>query len=170
MNSNYYVPTNIFVLHGPTWFDNIENPYLRNFYTATANYYYHQPTSDNLGYNQALANNHYVLRDIGNPYLWDDHDYNQQPMGDFVDDVYVTNRSGFIDHHQGEANNHYASRNIGDHYFAPYNLDHNYSAFTGPDHMYNGQNSFHHIEDPYLWDDIYNQLTGEFNDGVYCHN
>ncbi|MCD9645572.1 hypothetical protein HAX54_034588 [Datura stramonium] len=114
MNSNYYVPTNIFVPHGPTWFDNIEDPY-----------------------------------------LWDD-DYNQQPMGEFI---YVTNRSGFIDHHQGEANNHYASRNIGDHYFAPHNLDHNYYAFTGPHHMYNGQSSFHHIEDLYLWDDVYNRPT-----------
>ncbi|MCD7453905.1 hypothetical protein HAX54_022611 [Datura stramonium] len=81
MNSNsyYYVPTNMFVPHGPTWFDNNEDSYLRNFYAATTNYYYHQPTNDNFGYHQAPANYHYISRDIDDPYLRDD--YNQQSMG-----------------------------------------------------------------------------------------
>ncbi|MCE5166064.1 hypothetical protein HAX54_014400 [Datura stramonium] len=99
VSANYYVPTNIFVPRGPTWSDNIEDPYLRDFDVAARHW-----------------------RSI-----FVDDEYNQQPTCEFIDDVYVKNRSGFIDHHQGQANNHCVSRNIGD----PRNLDHNYSAFIG---------------------------------------
>ncbi|XP_060178355.1 E3 ubiquitin-protein ligase BIG BROTHER-like [Lycium barbarum] len=77
-----------------------------------------------------------------------------------------------LGYYQAPANNHYVSRNT-DNHFAPPNLHHN-SVFTGPDHMYYGQSSFDHIEDPYLWNGYAattnydtGQSTGEFIDDVY---
>ncbi|PHT97516.1 hypothetical protein BC332_33557 [Capsicum chinense] len=182
---NYYVSRYIGGPHtynGQSWFDNIEDPYLRDFYATTMNYdtgcyYYYHPTSGYVDDHVYVAaddqfpsivctnsqshrtyNGQSSFNYIDNPYLWDDA-FNR-PTGEIIDGVYVIDESEFIN--QALGNYHSVLRNIGDHYFAPHN-----SALTGPGNTYNGQSSFDNIEDPDLWDDIYNQSTGESIDGVY---
>ncbi|KAJ8572948.1 hypothetical protein K7X08_009459 [Anisodus acutangulus] len=160
-NGDHYAPHHASAFTGPTSFDYIPDPYLWDVYAAVMNYntwyynYNYHPTSE------------YV----------DDHVYvatdNQFP---FIMSTYSQSRhlSQLAQHHLGYYQTptyyHCVSRNIGDHYLTEQYFHDNYHAFTAPRHTYNGQSSFKYVEDPYLWDDGYNQLTCEFIDNVYDTN
>ncbi|KAM3378244.1 hypothetical protein P3S68_010657 [Capsicum galapagoense] len=182
MSSNSQSPVNYYVSRipytyndGQSWFDNIEDPYLRDFYATTMNYdpgyyfcYYYQPTS---GY--YVDDHAYVAADDQFPFIvstnsQSHHTYNgqssfdyidyphggfNQPAGEFIDGVYVVDGIESIDQHQALGNYHC---------FAPGN-----SPLMDPGYTYTGQIWFDHAEDPDLRDGVYNLSTGEFVDDIY---
>ncbi|KAF3667169.1 putative deoxyuridine 5'-triphosphate nucleotidohydrolase-like [Capsicum annuum] len=167
---NQYVSRNIgipYAYNGQIWFDNMEDPYLGDFYATTMNYdtgydyYYYQPIS---GYyvddHACVAADHDQFSFMASTNFQSHHTYNgqswfdyiddphggfNQPAGELIDGVYVVDGIESIDQHQALGNYHC---------FAPHN-----SPLTDPGYTYTGQIWFDHIEDPDLRDGVYNQPT-----------
>ncbi|KAM3378242.1 hypothetical protein P3S68_010655 [Capsicum galapagoense] len=115
---NQYISRNIgipYAYNGQIWFDNMEDPYLGDFYATTMNYdtgydyYYYQPISGYYVDDHAcvaadhdqfpvMASTNFQSHHTYNGQSWfdyidDPHGRFNQPAGEFVDDIYHTTES-----------------------------------------------------------------------------